>query len=237
MHAAVLQKACNIAEWQASFSTLDDFRRFFTKKQQGPPIVNVPDPSQSVKLPEVLVRLRGETALARQFFASQQLAGLAGRYALPNIDQIVTELRERLLNPNIDDAIAEAAQTALPRGNATTGEESRTTRKKRSTEPGEARAKTIAALTAWHQYDNGSCGEYEPIGVRQFVREFPNVCSAGQFSGFLLREFGGHAKYRTACHNKQALRERLAILNGEVPARALAIRDDYSPDRLPARRK
>ena len=72
MHAAILQKACNIAEWQNCFVTIEDFRRFSTQKQKGQSILDVPDPSQAVKLPEVLVRLKGETAFARQFLTSHR---------------------------------------------------------------------------------------------------------------------------------------------------------------------
>jgi hypothetical protein len=41
---------------------------------------------------------------------------------------------------------------------------------KKSTCNGEARLKMVAALTQHHQYENGSCGCLEPIGVNDLAR-------------------------------------------------------------------
>lgn len=71
MHAAVLQKACNIAGWQSSFDTIDNFRRDCTRAPQ-PTRLHVPDPSQLVNLSVVLLRLRGEAALARQYLSARE---------------------------------------------------------------------------------------------------------------------------------------------------------------------
>jgi hypothetical protein len=109
-------------------------------------------------------------------------------------------------------------------------------KRKRSTEAGEARTIIIAALTAHHKYQSGSCLEYEPTGVRELARELDKV-SAGSVSGFFMAVFGSHAKYKAACRDGKTLRDKLQILNNEVPAAALEIRDDYSLQRLPARRR
>ncbi|MCX7428780.1 MAG: hypothetical protein NTW96_24530 [Planctomycetia bacterium] len=65
----------------------------------------------------------------------------------------------------------------------------RGTRRKRSTEPGEARAKIVAALTVWHKYENGGCGNTTPIGVNELAR----LADVGPASvnRFFNKQFGG----------------------------------------------
>jgi hypothetical protein len=87
------------------------------------------------------------------------------------------------------------------------------TRHKQSTERGEGRAKLIAALTKHHEYCNGSCPNYEPIGNNELARQAK--VSDSTASVFFNKEFGGHAKYRTMCGDKTLLITALKMLNQE----------------------
>ena len=85
------------------------------------------------------------------------------------------------------------------------------TKRKRSTERGEARVKLIAALTKHHQYANGGCLNLEPIGCNELAR-MAGV-SSGSASAFFAKEFGGYGKYRTLCGNADELTASLKRLN------------------------
>jgi hypothetical protein len=86
---------------------------------------------------------------------------------------------------------------------------------KKSTQQGDARAKLIAALTAHHQYENGGCGNTEPVGVNVLARTAE--VSGSTVSGFFETQFKGHAQYKAMCHNSPALLvTALKLLNGEV---------------------
>jgi hypothetical protein len=84
---------------------------------------------------------------------------------------------------------------------------------KRSTEPGEARAKLIAALTKHHRYADGSCLNTEPIGNNELAR-LAGV-SESTASAFFNDKFRGHAKYKVLCRDPRKLTAALKLLNDE----------------------
>jgi hypothetical protein len=88
-----------------------------------------------------------------------------------------------------------------------------TPRPKRSTEPGEARAKLIAALTKHHRYADGSCLNTEPIGNNELAR-LAGV-SESTASAFFNDKFRGHAKYKVLCRDPRKLTAALKLLNDE----------------------
>ena len=90
---------------------------------------------------------------------------------------------------------------------------------KRSTEPGEARRKIIAALTAHHRYQDGSCLNQEPIGVNELARQADVSNSA--VSEFFKAQFGGHDAYRSVCKDRDKLIAALKLLNQEFAPRHL----------------
>lgn len=90
---------------------------------------------------------------------------------------------------------------------------------KRSTERGEARSKIIAALTAHHQYDNGSCLNTEPIENNQLARNAK--VSKSRVSEFFKEKFEGHAKYKVICQDVTSLVAALKLLNDEFPPHLL----------------
>jgi hypothetical protein len=94
-----------------------------------------------------------------------------------------------------------------------------TPRPKRSTEPGEARAKLIAALTKHHRYADGGCLNLEPIGNNELAR-LAGVDRATA-SAFFKQQFGGHGKYKTACADSATLTAALKLLNGEFSPHCL----------------
>jgi hypothetical protein len=85
---------------------------------------------------------------------------------------------------------------------------------KRSTERDEARTKIIAALTAHHQFDNGSCLNLEPIGNNKLARQA--LVSGGSVSNFITKAFKGRAAYRAICRNAGRLADSIKALRGEL---------------------
>jgi hypothetical protein len=90
---------------------------------------------------------------------------------------------------------------------------------KRSTAPGEARAKLIAALTLHHGYASNGCLNPTPIGVRALA-EKADVSKDSAFC-FFKKEFDGHLKYRAACADTSLLLAALKMLNGEYAPHCL----------------
>jgi hypothetical protein len=93
------------------------------------------------------------------------------------------------------------------------------TRGKKSTVSGEARAKIIGALTAWHKYENGGCGNTTPIGVGKLA-ELAKV-SKGSVTPFFNREFrdgkkGGHTVYQRQCQTPTTLIHAIMMINGDL---------------------
>jgi len=88
---------------------------------------------------------------------------------------------------------------------------------KRSTEPGEGRAKLISALTKHHKYADGSCLNLESVGNNELGR-LADVSKASA-SDFFTLEFGGHTKYKNGyCTDASRLAAVLKQLNGEYSA-------------------
>jgi hypothetical protein len=88
------------------------------------------------------------------------------------------------------------------------------TKRKRSTDAGEANDKLLAALTAHHEYDNGICGNEVSIGCNELARRA--AVAPGSASAFFAKKFGGHKKYQATCiRNPQAVAKVLKALNGE----------------------
>lgn len=107
-----------------------------------------------------------------------------------------------------------AAQT--PPENAAPPAGSSAPARKRSTQRGEGRGKLIAALSLHHQYANGSCLNYDPIGNNDLARQAEVAESTA--SAFFEKAFQGHDQYRALCRKKSELVAALKMLNG-----------DYSP--------
>jgi hypothetical protein len=84
---------------------------------------------------------------------------------------------------------------------------------KRSTQPGHGREKIIAALSAHHRYDNGSCLNFEPIGNNDLARKAE--VSASTVSAFFQKDFKGHQKYCAVCRDPGKLVASLKLLRGE----------------------
>lgn len=89
---------------------------------------------------------------------------------------------------------------------------------KKSTKKGGIKEKIIKALETHHEYENGSCLNYEPIKVRRLARLLG--VQASTISDFFKREFAGgegdgHATYCRACANKTDLIASLKTLNKE----------------------
>jgi hypothetical protein len=89
-------------------------------------------------------------------------------------------------------------------------------RPKRSTEKCETQTKTkiVSFLVTHHQYYNGSCGNFVPVGVRELERKA--VVSRGSVSKFFKAQFGSHKKYKLACCDRGKLGHSLRILNGDL---------------------
>jgi hypothetical protein len=88
---------------------------------------------------------------------------------------------------------------------------------KRSTARGDARIKLIAALTAYHQYDDGGCQNFDPVGSNKLAKMA--AVSNDSASQFFKGEFGSHTGYQTACRDKYRLLRKLEELNEGSSAR------------------
>lgn len=84
---------------------------------------------------------------------------------------------------------------------------------KRSTERGEGRVKLIAALTQHHQYADGGCLNFLPIGSNELARKA--AVSASTASAFFNDKFQGHTKYKALCWDADKLKAALKLLNDE----------------------
>lgn len=93
-------------------------------------------------------------------------------------------------------------------------EVTKVTKKKRSTEKGEARTKIVAALTDHHKYKTDSCLNFNPIGVRDLAEKAD--VSPGSVSKFFKDEFRSHLLYQRACVSESSqLLNALRMLNGD----------------------
>jgi hypothetical protein len=85
---------------------------------------------------------------------------------------------------------------------------------KRSTERGDGRAKLIPALTKHHEYADGGCLNWEPVGNNELARLADVAPSTA--SAFFKKEFESHTKYKQFCHREANLIAKLMSLNGET---------------------
>ena len=69
---------------------------------------------------------------------------------------------------------------------------------KRSTHKGDAKAKLIAALTAYHKYADDGALNQEPIGNNALAK-LAGETSPSTASNFFKKQFGGHKNYEAAC--------------------------------------
>jgi hypothetical protein len=130
------------------------------------------------------------------------------------LDAIIARLSQA---HSVDKSLAPPAVSIAP-------QPTKTVRPKRSTQPGEADEKLVAALLMHHQYENGSCLSYSPVGCSNLAR-IAGV-SKGSASLFLRRRFGSHAAYQRTCRDKWRLINTLRTLAGDMPReRALGGRD------------
>ena len=97
------------------------------------------------------------------------------------------------------------------------------TKKKRSTQNGEAKVKLIAALTEHHGYARKDGWNETPIGSDELARKADVGISSA--SRFFKREFDGHTAYMRQCANGKLIAS-LRLLNGDVAPRDL---DGKSP--------
>jgi hypothetical protein len=77
------------------------------------------------------------------------------------------------------------------------------TKRRRSTTNGDAQESIQAALRVHHEYDEGCCGNFEPVRVTE-LSELAKV-SKSTASGFLKDQFGGHREYKGACSRQSQL--------------------------------
>jgi hypothetical protein len=75
---------------------------------------------------------------------------------------------------------------------------------------GAAEALLISGLLAHHRYDNGSCGNFEPVKNNRFAGQLKVGRSTA--SDFFDRVFGGHPAYIAACRDGTRLCAKLKIL-------------------------
>lgn len=75
---------------------------------------------------------------------------------------------------------------------------------------GDAELKLISGLLEHHRYENGSCGNYEPIGNNALADKLK--VGRPTSSDFFKKAFGGHAAYKRACKNGTLLYVKLKIM-------------------------
>src|SRR5262249_11670970 len=95
---------------------------------------------------------------------------------------------------------------------------------------GAARLLIIAAVTRLHEYANGGCGNFRPLGVRELA-DAADV-SPDSVSEFFKKEFGdedGHARYQRFCITDSGRIVRwLKSLNEDYRTNPLFETDDFS---------
>jgi hypothetical protein len=118
----------------------------------------------------------------------------------------------------------------------------RSPKRKRSTQPGEAGEKILAALVAWHRPEGDSCLKWTPLGVNELATSEHADVSSGSVTNFFNQHFGregkdGHARYKKLCmDNNLDLPHELLALRNELPCRHHFGSDPLAP-RLDGRRR
>lgn len=161
------------------------------------------------ELPSDKIEKEIENNLAQRRYA------LSARVIADELDGIIFRLQRH------------AGRNPLPSDTADeTGNE---VRLKKSTSPGEARAKLIGALTAHHGYGGVGQLKGDPIGVKALAR-LARV-SAGSASAFYKQEFRGLDAYKRVCNDFRRLHSALKALNGEYSPHELFRRDPDDTDK------
>jgi hypothetical protein len=173
----------------------------------------------------VSARVPTYPALLDQYPEGPLIRGHARRlFGCVEIDEKVVEyingiLKDRVGSGAVFEALTVAEVARLLAGDPPcSGAEApeapaRVTGRKRSTAPGEARDKLIAALTKHHRYNDGSCLNQEPVANNELARQVG--VAAGSASAFFKKTFGGWSKYRAACRDAATLAFYLKVLRGE----------------------
>ena len=132
-----------------------------------------------------------------------------------NLSHGICDIRKMLLDAGTKGWVTHAEGTDAPHllrdGSEPTPEPRREL--KRSTVRGEAHSKMIAALTKHHEYADGGCLNYEPIGSNDLAR-LAGV-SKSSASEFFNKEFGRYLDYRFMCSHEKNLLAAIKMLNGE----------------------
>lgn len=122
--------------------------------------------------------------------------------------------------PKVPSGDVESIPVANEHGEIARKRSGKRTGRKKSTVKGEARTKLIAALTKHHEYEEGSCGNTDPIGVNELASVGFADVSPSTASEFFNREFkngekGGHAAYLRLCCEPGLLSKAMKLLRGE----------------------
>lgn len=109
---------------------------------------------------------------------------------------------------------------------------------KTSTAGGGAQPKLVAAFSAHHGYSNGSCTNWEPIGIQELYRK-SGIGSSDTANRFIDKHFGnkqpdgkyssGLKAYERACADKAKLITILKLINGEVDSFTRQLASGYDP--------
>jgi hypothetical protein len=118
--------------------------------------------------------------------------------------------RPETTSPLDDDARMTQVEIATK---SASGDSKRTVKSKKSTASGEAREKLTSKILAHHKYENGSCGNFHSIGVRELARD---VCAPSTAKDFFVKVFGGHEAYKISCRQPGKLAFSLRLLAGDV---------------------
>jgi len=94
-------------------------------------------------------------------------------------------------------------------------------RRKRKTSSGNTDVFSLVkgALLAHHEYQNGICTEFVPLGLNKLASDL--VVSAGRVSDFFREQFNGHKAYARACRDSSRLNAAMKQIAGDIPAHAL----------------
>jgi hypothetical protein len=189
---ATFAELCEFAAFWACFARPD-----FDSKGRAPVVVHDPDYEFLVMYCQAEF---GEMSLAA-------LGQLRNRYAVQtgkSVEAInATSLR--------DLANHFRPERAKSEGNSTGNEKPKP---KKSTQPGEAHAKLVAALTMHHRYADGGALNLDPIGNNELARLAGVDPSTA--SKFFTDQFEGLARYKRLCLKAAELAYALKLLNGEV---------------------
>lgn len=121
------------------------------------------------------------------------------------------------LKPILDAAVSE--ESIQSASSADSVSPTNSAKVKKNTKPshakGDARTKLTSALLAHHQYADGGCMNWEPIGNNELARAAGNV-SRSSAKAFFDKYFKGHDLYKALCRrDSQRVLNVLKALNGD----------------------